>query len=241
MSTTALERTIDDLVAANRILAHEGIVDGYGHVSARHPDDPNVFLLSRSRSPELVERADIMQFALDGTALHGDERPPYLERFIHGAIYERRPEIGSVVHSHAEDVLPYTITDVPLRPVLHMASYAGTTLPVWDIADDFGTTDLLVRSMEQGRNLAARLADCPCTLMRGHGFACAAKSVFEAVRIAVYLPLNARVTTVARTIGGGRITSLTDDEILLRNRADPTTPASQRAWEYWKERAGAGR
>ncbi len=236
--SSLLDRTIDDLVAANRILAHEGVVDAYGHVSVRHPEHPNLFLLSRSRSPEHVKRKDIMTFALDGTPQNDDTRPPYLERFIHGGIYERRPEINAVVHSHSEDVLPYSITNVPLRPAIHIGSHAGTTIPVWDIADDFGTTDLLVRNVDHGRSLAAGLDQCSCALMRGHGFACAAASLFEAVRIAVYLPINARVTTTARLLSGGAIKTLTDAEITLRNGSDPLSPASQRAWDYWKERAG---
>lgn len=232
-----LARAIDDVVAANRILAHEGVVDAYGHVSVRHPHDPQRYLLSRSRSPELVERDDIATYALDGTPI-GDDRAPYVERFIHGGIYESRPEINAVVHSHAEDVLPYTITDAPLRPVVHVASYIGGNIPVWDIADLFGDTNLLVRNVEQGRDLAKTLGAEAVALMRGHGFAAAGRTLFEAVRIAIYLPMNARVSTVAAVIGKGKFRTLSDGEIAVRRASNPLAPESQRAWEYWKQRAG---
>lgn len=124
---TELERAIRDVVIANRILANEDVVDAYGHVSLRHPLNPKRYLLSRSRSPQLVERSDIMEFDLEGQPVGSDRRPPYLERFIHGAIYETRPDIHAVVHSHAEAVLPFSITMTPLRPVLHAASFTGPT------------------------------------------------------------------------------------------------------------------
>ena len=119
----SLDQTINDLVIGNRILAHENIVDGYGHISVRHPQRPDHFLLSRSRSPELVEPGDIMEFTLDGQVVGDDKRSPYLERFIHAGIYEKRPDLNSVVHSHAEGVLPFTITEQKLVPVIHSAIY----------------------------------------------------------------------------------------------------------------------
>src|SRR5579862_6850831 len=127
-----------DLVIANRILAREDVVDAYGHVSMRHPQDPGRYLLSWSRSPELVEEDDIIEFTLDGKPVKEDGRPPYLERFIHGAIYEARPEVQAVIHSHAEDTLPYGITKTKLVPVIHSGSIIGTDVPVWDIAQQFG-------------------------------------------------------------------------------------------------------
>ena len=139
-----LERSIGDLVIANRILAKEDVVDAYGHVSIRHPAKPDHYLLSRSLSPEFVTRDDIIEFKLDGTPV-SDTRPAYLERFIHGAIYEARPEINAVIHSHAEDVLPFSISKTPMCCVAHVASDMGSHVPVWDIADKFGdATNLLV-------------------------------------------------------------------------------------------------
>ncbi len=120
-----LKQAYRDLVIANRVLAHQGVVDAYGHVSIRHPEKPDHFLLSRSRSPELVTEADIMEFTLDGKIVGDDKRPPYLERFIHGSLYEARPDVGAVVHSHAEETLPFGITGVPIKPVIHVAASMG--------------------------------------------------------------------------------------------------------------------
>src|SRR2546428_7049953 len=141
MPPSVLEKARRDVVIANRILAHEGVVDAYGHVSVRHPLDPTRYLLSRSRAPELVERGDIVEFDLEGKSVGGDTRAPYLERFIHGAIYEARPDVQAVVHAHAEAVPPFTIPATPLRPPVHMASFIGRRIPDWVIPDDFGETN----------------------------------------------------------------------------------------------------
>ena len=233
-----LERVLDDLVIANRILANEQIADAYGHVSARHPGDPERYLLARSLSPELVQRADIMQFRLDGTPALDDKRTPYLERFIHGAIYEARPDVHAVVHAHAEDVLPFSITAEPLRPVIHSGSFIGAEVPVWDIAVKFGErTNLLVTNMAQGRDLAECLGARNVALMRGHGFAAAARSIIEVVRMSVYLPRNARVQLKASRLGP--LKPLSAGEIEARNAGyKPQSPETQRAWQYWATRAG---
>ena len=149
-----LEGILRQLVIANRILANEDVVDAYGHVSVRHPDHSDRYLLARSVAPELVQRGDIVEFALDGTPTGEEKRALYLERFIHGAIYEARPDVMAVVHAHAEAVLPFTVTRTPLRPVIHSGNFMGAEVPVWDIADRFGDTNLLVANMAQGRDLA---------------------------------------------------------------------------------------
>jgi len=235
---TELERAIRDVVVGNRILANEGVVDAYGHVSVRHPLDASRYLLSRSRAPELVERGDIIEFDLEGKAVGGDQRPPYLERFIHGAIYEARPEVQAVVHAHAEAVLPFTISPTPLRPVVHMASFIGARIPVWDIRDNFGDTNLLVVNMAQGRDLARGLGGERVALMRGHGFVAAARSLPEAIRMSVYMPLNARVLTEALRLG--EVKPLSRGEIEAHASMKPDDPAMWRAWEYWAVRAGCG-
>src|SRR5215510_6160935 len=196
-----LDFHIGQLVIANRILANEGVVDAYGHVSMRHPHHPERYLLSWSRSPELVERADIMEFTLDGNPVSADGRAPYLERFIHGAIYEARPDVHAVVHAHAEAVLPFTVTTTPLQPVIHSGSFMGAHVSVWDIRDNFGDTNLLVANMAQGRDLARCLGGDNVTLMRGHGFAAAARSLIEVVRMSVYVPRNARALLAATGLG----------------------------------------
>ena len=233
-----LENAIRDLVVANRILGREDVVDAYGHVSIRHPSDPERYFLSCSRSPALVERADIMEFHLDGTPVEPDDRPPYLERFIHGAAYEARPDVNAVVHSHAEDTLPFGIAPTPLQAVIHSAGSLGENVPVWDIADSFGDdTNMLVIDMEQGRDLARALSgEARVVLMRGHGFAAAAPTLHDVVRLSVYLPKNARVQMKAAQLGGFK--PLSPGECAGRRAARADVPESYRAWEYWAHRAG---
>jgi len=235
-------KIITELVVANRILANEDVVDAYGHVSVRHPDAPDRFLLACSKSPSLVEASDIMEFRLDGSAVHDDGRPLYLERFIHSAIYEARPEVVAVVHAHAEDVLPFGITKTRLVPVIHSGAFIGAEVPVWDIADRFGErTNLLVTNMDQGRDLARSLAKHNVALMRGHGFAAAARSLVDVVRMSIYLPRNARVQHRAMQLG--ELKPLSQGEIDARTAGPgykPQSPETQRAWQYWATRAGCG-
>ena len=203
------------LVIANRILAKEEVVDAYGHVSIRHPNKPDHYLLSRSLSPEFVTRNDIIEFTLDGKPV-GDERPAYLERFIHGAIYEARPDINAVIHSHAEDILPFSISKTPMCCVAHVASDMGNHVPVWDIADKFGdATNLLVINMAQGRDMAPKLGKNSVVLMRGHGFSAAADGLLKLVRMSVYLPRNARILLAAMRMG--EFKALSESEIRTRN------------------------
>ena len=236
-----LDTFLQDLVIANRILAKEDVVDAYGHVSIRHPDNPNHFFISRSLAPELIERDDIVELGLDGQPVRDETRPLYLERFIHAAIYEARPDIHAVVHAHAEDTLPFGIAQAtPLRPVIHSGSFIGAHVPVWDIADEFGDTDLLVRNMDHGRDLARSLGTNNVALMRGHGFASAARSLIDVVRISVYLPRNARALMRAQQLGG-EIKYLSEGEIGARASGyKPYAPETWRAWEYWANKAGCG-
>jgi len=235
---SAVEDLLRELVIANRILGREGVVDAYGHISVRSPDDPNRYFISRSRSPELVERDDLIEFTLDGRPVRANEtRPFYIERHIHGGIYEARPDIKAVVHSHAYETLPFGITGVPLRPVIHSAGPLGHHIPVWDIATKFGDTTLLVENMDQGRDLARSLADNRVTLMRGHGFAAAAPGLREVVRYSVYLPKNAGVLMDALRLGG-ELKPLSSGEIDQRLKQRTAGPEWDRAWEYWAMRAG---
>ncbi len=236
---THLDDCMRELAAANRILAHQGVVDAYGHVSRRHPDDPKRFLLSRSRSPELVEPHDIMQFDLNGEPVDGRTDQPYLERFIHAGIYEANPQIMAVVHSHAPEVLPFTISSVPLIPVIHTASACGLHMPVWDIADTFGATNLLVTTLAQGRDLARQFTTNRVVLMRGHGFAAAAESLAQVLKLSIYLPINARVHLQAVSLGGA-VKPLTAAEIARREAGGPAGQALDRAIDYWAMRAGCG-
>ena len=232
---------INDLVIANRILANENVCDAYGHVSIRNPNNPNTFFMARSLAPELVTAEDIVELDLVGIPVADESRHLYFERFIHGSILEARPDVMSVVHAHAEDILPFGIADgTPLRPVIHSGSFIGAHVPVWDIADRFGDTNLLVANVEQGRDLAKTLADNNVALMRGHGFAAAARSLIEVVRMSVYLPRNARALSAALRLGGD-IKSLSQGEIDARNRGyKPYSPETWRAWEYWANKCGCG-
>jgi ribulose-5-phosphate 4-epimerase/fuculose-1-phosphate aldolase len=235
-----VERLITELVIANRILAREDVVDAYGHVSVRHPDNPERFLLSHSLAPMFVERSDIVEHDLQGQPTHDEKRPLYLERFIHGAIYEARPDVVAVVHAHAEDTLPFGIAPARLKPVIHSGAFIGAEVPVWDIARKFGDkTNLLVTSVAQGRDLAKKLAKNNVVLMRGHGFAAAATSLIDVVRMSVYLPRNARVQFRAMQLG--RVRPLSKGEIQARTGGTgykPGSPETQRAWQYWARRAG---
>jgi ribulose-5-phosphate 4-epimerase/fuculose-1-phosphate aldolase len=240
----AVKQVINDLVIANRILAKEDVVDAYGHVSVRHPEDPKRYFLARSLAPELVTKEDIMEFDLESNPLNDDKRQPYLERFIHGAIFEARPEIMAVVHAHAEDTLPFGIAknnSTPMRPVIHSGSFIGQHVPVWDIHDHFGDTNLLVSNVDQGRSLASNLGGSNVALMTSHGFAAAGRSLIEVVRISVYLPRNARAILAGRILGGD-LRYLTEGEIAARNSGySPYSPETWRAWEFWANKAGCGK
>jgi len=236
-----LDTIIKDLVIANRILAKEDVVDAYGHISIRNPDNPKSFFISRSLAPELIEKDDIVELGLDGEPVNNEKRSLYLERFIHAAIYEARPDINSVVHAHAEDTLPFGIAAATkLKPVIHSGSFIGPNVPVWDIADKFGATNVLVTNMAQGRDLAKCLGKNSVALMRGHGFASAARSLIEVVRLSVYLPRNARALMRAKMLGG-KIKYLSKGEMDARNKGySPYSTETWRAWEYWANKAGVG-
>ena len=224
------------LVAANRILAHEEVVDAFGHVSVRDPDNPKRYIMARSRSPELVEFADLIRFEQDGRSLDPGNRTPYGERMIHGAVYEVRPDVNAVVHNHAYSLLPFSITGKTLVPVVHVASVIGPKIPLWDIRTKFNQTDMLVRTMEQGRDLAATLGSNTCALMRGHGAVVATATLKQAVIAAIYLKVNAEIQLQAMSIGMPQGLSAGEVE---RSRETQFSPlALDRAWEYFCVRAG---
>ena len=233
-----IERARRDVVIANRILAQQRVLDAYGHVSVRHPLDPNKYLLARSCSPGIVGVDDIVEFHLDGTPTGAEKRPLYLERFIHGAVYERRPDVKAVLHSHADDLLPFSISKkTRLRPVIHACGDMGQTIPVWDIATNFGdATSLLVLNMEHGRDLAEALAGNRMALMAAHGFISTGRTIYDLVRLAVYIPRNARVQLQAMQMGEYRVIS--PGETQARVALDPDSPALMRGWEYWAREAG---
>lgn len=238
-STGTLHRRIlRELVLANRILALEEVLDAYGHVSVRDPERPGTFLMSRSRSPEIVTEEDILVHDFAGNVEGWAGKELYRERFIHGAIYEGRPDVQAVIHSHADDVLPFSISKIPLQAVTHGASAVGAApVPVWDIRTEFGDTNLLVESVDQGRSLTRRLGDRTLVLMRGHGYAAAGKSLISVVKMASSLLRNSRVILDVLQ-AGGQVTPLSEGEVALREQFDMRAPAAQRQWEYWCRRLG---
>jgi HCOMODA/2-hydroxy-3-carboxy-muconic semialdehyde decarboxylase len=224
---------IDDIVTGSRVLADFGVLDGFGHVSARDPNNPNHFLMSRSLAPALVTAGDIMEFDLDGNAVDARGRALFLERFIHAEIYKARPDVMAVVHTHSPNVIPFTISQVPLRAVFHNAAFLAAGAPVWDIRKDFGETDMLVRNPAIGRSLAETLGDKSVVLMRGHGDVAVGPAVKMAVFRAYYADVNARLQSQAVSLGG-LLNYLTPGE---GAKADAVNFAVlDRIWNLWKMR-----
>lgn len=225
----------DDLVLANRILAQHGVLDGFGHVSMRNPDNPAHYFLSRSLAPELVTQDDIIEFNLDSEPVNGDSRRLYLERFIHGEIYKRRPDVQAIVHSHSPSVIPFAASSVRLRPIYHMAGFLTGGAPIFDIKNKFGCTDLLVTCGDHGHELSKVLGDANISLMRGHGFVAVGSSVAVAVYRAIYTELNASLQEKAINLGG-EIIYLEDEE---GEKADASIRGvMHRPWELWKQKVG---
>jgi ribulose-5-phosphate 4-epimerase/fuculose-1-phosphate aldolase len=235
----ALAELRDVLVTANHILAREGVVDAFGHVSARHPAHPDRYLLSCSRSPALVSADDLMEFDLQSKVISADPRSPYLERFIHGAIYEARPDIHAVVHSHAHELIPFGVTATPIRPLIHVAGAIGATVPIWDIAERFGDTSLLVTNVSVARDLAATLGRNTAALMRGHGAVVTGSSVRNAVLTAIYLNVNASLDLQSRALGAVKYLSKGETEKTV-DALLGEAPAA-RAWEYFEKRCTSAR
>ena len=229
---------IEDLVAANRILSNEGVVDGFGHVSVRHDAIADVFLLARSMAPGLVTASDIMLFGLDGEALGDDRRTAYVERYIHSEIYKAQPEVVAVVHSHSPAVIPFGVTAAELRPIYHMSSFLGTDVPVFEIRDTHGDqTDMLIRSPALGAALAHSLGRATVALMRGHGNVVVGRSIPEVVFRAIYTEMNARLQSEALRLGGGYVTYLSEGETAAATATN--AGVLTRAWALWKAAAMA--
>jgi ribulose-5-phosphate 4-epimerase/fuculose-1-phosphate aldolase len=228
-------KLVDDLVAANRILVDQGVLDGYGHVSVRHPADPNRYLMARSVAPELVTAGDILEYDLDSNPVDARGRALYLERFIHGEIYKARPDVTAVVHNHSPSVIPFGASRVPLRPLYHMSAFIGDGVPVFDIRDAAGgPTDMLVRTPELGQALARALGPRPAALMRGHGAVVVGPAIPHAVARSVYLEMNARLQAQAMALGGS-VTYLDAEEA---RRADASVTGTYgRPWELWRRKA----
>lgn len=225
---------IDKLVLANRILYDQGVVDGLGHVSLRHPSEPGVYLLSSNRAPAMVRRRDILRYDFDGNAISKTSERPYLERFIHGEIYRARPDVTAVVHSHSPSVIPFAATRSRLRPVFHMAGFLGAGSAHFDTRDAFGDTDMLIRDAPLGRALAQALGNCHCVLMRGHGSTVVGASLEQVVYRAIYAEINARLQQQAHSLGDTVFLNETEAQLA----SDTNDGQIPRSWALWVKRLG---
>ncbi len=228
---------ISELAIANRIIAHLRLVDSFGHITVRNPENPARFFMSRARAPGLVTKEDILEFDLDSTPVDLRGLRPYSERFIHGCLYKSRPDVMAICHNHAHELLPLAVTKTAMRPALHSAAVIGYEVPVWDIRDRFGDTNMLVTTNEMGDSLAATVGKGKAALMRGHGSVVAGKSVQDAVFITFYLRLNAEVLIKAMSMGEP-ITYLSPGETDRSGELHSEAAAQGRAWEDWCSQAG---
>lgn len=224
------------VAVANRILAHEGVLDAFGHVSVRHPDDPNRYLLSRSRAPELIEPDDILEFDLDSKPTAETNLGLYGERVIHGEIFKARPDVMAVCHHHAAAIMPFVVSGEPLVPVFHLGATLGQNLPVWDQREEFGVTNLLVLKPEEARSLAKALGPNWTVLMRRHGATVAGTTLQELVFRCIYGARNAEFQARARQLG--QIDQLTPKETELAEEYNLRPGPVGRAFEYWTVRLG---
>ncbi|TCR63142.1 class II aldolase/adducin family protein [Bosea sp. BK604] len=226
-----LDAMVAELVLASRILAREGIVDSFGHVSARHPHDPDLYLMPRVRAAELVTVQDILVFDRDDALVSSREARAFAERSIHGAIYRARPDVLAICHHHAPAIMPFCTSSCALVPVFHLGATMGATVPLWDSQDEFGDTNLLVSTRAQGESLANALGPNWTVLMRGHGATVAGRSLRELTFRTIYGARNADVQLKAAQLGGVR--RLTEAEAKAAEEFNLTPFAMDRAWEQW--------
>jgi ribulose-5-phosphate 4-epimerase/fuculose-1-phosphate aldolase len=220
---------VQELVLANHILANEGVLDAYGHISVRDPNNPQHYWLARHMAAGTVTAADIIEYDLDSKPVSGDPSAGYTERFIHGEIYRARPDVMAVVHCHSPELIPFGVSSVALRPVYHMAGFLETPVPIFEIRSAAGLTDMLIRTPALGKALAQTLGSKPAALMRGHGAVVVAPSLHVVVGRAYYMNMNARLQWQAITLGGS-VTYLDPEEAQKTGAQD----GFERAWDYWK-------
>ena len=222
-----------DLAAASRILAAQGVVDGFGHVSMRHPSAPDRYLMSRSLAPALVTPDDIVEYDLDSQPCNAGDRKSFLERYIHGEIYKARPDIGAVVHSHSPSVVPFGLVRAKMQAMFHNAAFLAAGVPVFDIRERFGATDMLVGDRAKGEALAETLGPRDVVLMRAHGSVACGPTLAVAVFRAVYTEVNARMQHWATALAAGEpLAALDEDEGRLADEVNQG--AGLRAWELWR-------
>jgi len=223
---------LEDLVAAYRILAEHGVIDAYGHVSLRSPENPKRYYIARSLAPEIVQVEDIMEYDLDSRPLDERGRESVRERFIHGEIYKARPEVVAVVHNHSPSVIPFSVTGVPMKPIYHMASFIGDGVPNFEIRKVAKGTDLLVKTPKLGAALAKTLGKSSAALMRGHGSVSVGENIARAVGRSIYLEQSARLQMQAMALSK-KVTYLDAGEV----KASAPVQDYKRAWPMWREKA----
>jgi len=223
---------LEDLVAANRILAEHGVIDAYGHVSIRSPDNPNRYFLARSIAPETAQLEDLIEYDLDSNPIDAQGRDSVRERFIHGEIYRARPDVMSVVHNHSPSVVPFSVTGVKMRALFHMASFIGDGLPNFEIRKVKKGSDLLVRTPELGKALAKTLGKAPASLMRGHGSVTVGENIQRSVGRSVYLEMSA-IMQMQSLMLSKKITWFDAAEV----KASAPVQDYKRAWPLWREKA----
>ncbi|HYG55675.1 MAG TPA: class II aldolase/adducin family protein [Burkholderiales bacterium] len=233
-----MKEQLEDLVAAYRILAEQGVIDAYGHVSIRSPKDPGRYYLARSLAPEMVTLEDLMEYDLESVPVDPRGRESVRERFIHGEVYKARPDVMAVVHNHSPSVIPFSVTNVPMKPIYHMAAFIGEGVPNFEIRDVEQGTDLLVKTPALGAALAKTLGKSPASLMRGHGAVVVGENIARAVGRSVYLEQSARLQMQAMFLAslqtaGGKITCLDEGEVKASNPVQNYA----RAWPMWRDKA----
>jgi HCOMODA/2-hydroxy-3-carboxy-muconic semialdehyde decarboxylase len=232
-----------DLAAAYRIVANEGILDAFGHISVRHPGNPNRYFLSRSRAPGLVQPNDILEYDLDSNPIVPPKERPYSERVIHGEIFKVRPDVNAVCHHHAPSIMPFAISGVPLVPVFHLGASMGASAPFWDSRDEFGDTNLLVVKPEEGASLARALGEHSIVVMRRHGATVVGSSLRELIFRIIYSAKNAEHQFAAHMLGNVSPLSAGEAQMAFDIHRAPGPLA--RANEYWArrlaEREGRGK
>ena len=228
---------IEELALANRILAHEGVLDAFGHVSLRHPSDPGRYLLSRSRSPLLIEPDDILEYTLDSQPVRPPKALLYAERVIHGCIYQARADVMAVCHHHAPAIMPFAVAGKPIMPVFHLGAAMGEAAPFWDQHDEFGDTNLLVVKPEEGQSLARALGQHPAVLMNRHGATVVGANIKELVSRSIFMCQNAEYQLRALALGAPE--RLHPGEIKLAGALSLLPTVVTRTWEYWSMRLEA--
>jgi HCOMODA/2-hydroxy-3-carboxy-muconic semialdehyde decarboxylase len=225
--------TLEDLAAASRILVDQGVFDAAGHVSMRHPGHPQRFLMSRSLAPQMVTADDIMEFDLDCNAIDARGRNGFIERYLHGEVFRARPDVMAVAHSHSPSVIAFGLSQVPMRAMYHNAAFLAAGVPVFDIRDQFGATDIVISTAAKGAALAATLADKPVALLRAHGMVAVGQSLPVAVFRAIFTVASAGIQHQAMALGGP-VAALDAEEGRLADVVNVQTVG--RAWDLWKQR-----